>query len=190
MKEKSIKIAERLNEIVDAKEKQKAESIEAMKASMKKDRNSFDEMESSLKSAEELMVGVCNEKTKQIKSFEEGVRKGTPQDVAHAKFVTKVNDCTRDTLQRQRDVIRSAFIKWAENQKNVSNVEKFVTNIGDIPLCEKQGLSEEEYDWMRDPNVYYTNDYLLGVLLGGAGGAIAGVAGVGKCFSYMYTLQI
>ena len=159
---------------------------------MKEDEDSFDEMKRSLQSAKELIEGVYNENEKRIEEFEEGVRKGKPEDMVHAEFNAKVDECTKDTLVRQRNEIQSAVNKWANNHKCDSDVNWFVSDIDDIPLCEKQGLSEEEYNWMRDPNWYVTNDYIsAAVLLGGfAGVAIAGVAGLGKCFSDMYTLPI
>lgn len=186
-------MAGKLKDIVDAKEKQKAASIEKEKDSMNKDRESFNHLELILTLIEKLTLDAHNENKKRIEVFEKGVREGTPEDVAHAGFIEMVDECTRDTLIKQRNQIQSAFKIWAENNNNCDlDVKEFLSNIDGIKLCEKQGLSEEEYNWMRDPNWYVTNDYIsAAVLLGGfAGVAIAGVAGLGKCFSDMYTLPI
>ena len=73
-------------------------------------------------------------------------------------------------------------------------MDEFVSNIDDIQWCEKQGLSEDEYNWKLDPKTYYTNNFLVTLLVGGIiCGVIAGVPGAavaGKCFSDMYTLRI
>lgn len=187
-------MAGKLKDIVDAKEKQKAASIEKEKDSMNKDKESFNHLERILTLTEELTLDAYNENTKRIEVFEKGVREGTPEDVAHAGFIEMVDECTRDTLIKQRNQIQSAFKIWAENNNNYCDldVKEFLSNIDGIKLREKQRLSEEEYNWMRDPNWYVTNDYIsAAVLLGGcAGVAIAGVAGLGKCFSDMYTLPI
>lgn len=191
--EKSIAVAGKLKDIVDAKEKQKAASIDEEKDSMNKDKESFNNLKRILKRTEELTRDAYNENTKRIEDFEKEVREGKPEDVAHAGFIEKVDEYTRDTLIKQRNQIQSAFKIWAENNNNYCDldVNEFLSNIDGIK-CEKQGLSEEEYNWMRDPNWYVTNDYIsAAVLLGGfAGVAIAGVAGLGKCFSDMYTLPI
>lgn len=186
--ENSIKEVRKLKNIVDAKKEQKAASIEAMQALMKKDRGSFDEMIGSLKRAKTLMAGVKRKNTRQIEDFEKGVKKGTAEDVAHSEFILNVEDCTRDTLVTQINEIRSAFKKWSENQKYDSDVDMFVSDVEGIPLWEEKGLSKEEYDWTLDPHAYLTSDYLaiVPLVLGGcAGGAVAGAAGVSKCFSDM-----
>lgn len=160
---------------------------------MNKDKESVNYLERILTLTEKLTLDAYNENTKRIEDFEKEVREGKPEDVAHAGFIEKVDECTRDTLIKQRNQIQSAFKIWAENNNNYCDldVNEFLSNIDGIK-CEKQGLSEEEYNWMRDPNWYVTNDYIsAAVLLGGfAGVAIAGVAGLGKCFSDMYTLPI
>ena len=189
--EELIDITEKLKNIVDAKKEQKAATIEENRASMKKDKDSFNDMERSLEGAKK---GVFNKNTKQIEDFEEGVRKGEPENEVHAKFIAKVNECTRDALVKQIDEIRRAFIKQAENHNYEADVDEFVSNIDDIQWCEKQGLSEDEYNWKLDPKTYYTNNFLVTLLVGGTtGGVIAGVPGAavaGKCFSDMYTLRI
>ena len=183
--EESIKIAGELKGIVDDKEKQKAASIEKERDSMKKDGDSFNELERSLsfESTKKLIEGAYNKNVKQIDDFIGEVKKGKPEDVAHAEFIAKVDNCTRNALVSQRNEIRSAFTKWAKNHNLDLNVNTFVSD--EIPQCETQGLTEEEYNWKWDPNTYYTNNYLsAAVLLGGSFGvAIAGVAGVGEYFS-------
>lgn len=187
---KSIGIAGKLKDIVDAKEDQKKESIEKKQASMKEDEVSFCKMKRSLKSAEKSIKGAYEENTKRIKAFEERVKKGEPEDEVHAWFIAKVDECTRETLVSGRNEIRSAFKEWADNHICDLEVDTFVSD--KIPLCEKQGLTEEEYNWKWDANVYFTNDYISAALLvgGSVGVTIAGAAGVGKRFFDMYPLPI
>ena len=153
---------------------------------MNEDEVSFSKMKSSLKSAEKSIGGAYKENIKRIEEFEERVRKGEPEDEVHAMFIAKVDECTRETLVSGRNEIRSAFKEWADNHICGLDVNTFVSD--KIPLCEKQGLTEEEYNWKWDPNTYYTNNYLSAALLlgGSVGVAVVGAAGVGKRFSDMY----
>lgn len=178
--EKLIEVNEKLQDIVDAKEKQKAASIEKEKDFIGKDKKCFKDLDRILTHTEKLTLAAYNENTKRIEDFEKGVKEGKPEDVVHAEFVLEVNKCTQDTLIKQRNQIQSAFTIWAENHNCDSDVNKFLSNIDGIKLDENQGLSEEEYDWKLDPNVYFTNDYISAAMLVGgcAGVAIAGVAGV------------
>lgn len=157
---------------------------------MQECKNSLEEMNRSFKSADELNEGAFKEDTQNelLKDFGDGVREGKPEDEVHAEFIAKVDEYTGDTMVNQRNQIRSAFTKWAEDHKWDLNMNEFVSD--KIPPWEKQGLSQKEYDWKRDPNAYLTNNYLSAAALAGAvfGGVFVAGAGVGKCFSDMNIL--
>lgn len=190
--DKSTKIAKELKAIVDARKQQKTATIKKKEDSIQKVSDSFEELYRILHSAEELKESAFNESTRELllEDFKKEVKGGRPEDEVHAEFIAKIYKSAQDTIFSQRNEMRSALKKWSENHNWELKMNELVSD--KLPQCEKQrlGISAEEYDWRRDPNTYYTNNYLTSVALAGglASGAILLASGVGKCFSDVKTL--
>ncbi len=160
--------------------------LEKKLASIDKDLAALNEMYQNLRSTEEIDILTEDAEEKLLQEFEEGLMNGKSEKEALKQFFKEVIKNIKDTMATKRQEVRDALEKLTENMKHNCdlNMNKMVSNeYPQFRNFENQELPNDQYKWYRDPNYYYTNNYISGGALGGALLAVAaiGIAGGGKC---------
>ena len=175
--------------MVTTRKEEKIASLKKKLASIDEDCAAFNEMSGNLKSSEEIEdIFSEDAKTKLIQEFEEAVKSGKSERAALEQFLGKVNKNIKDTMASKREDVKTAFENWTGRAKcSIDlNMKKLVSDQdAEYPQArqtENQALPADLYVWYRDPNYYYTNNYILGgaVVLATAACGFAG----GGTFSY------
>ncbi len=125
-------------------------------------------------------------KTKLLQEFEDAVMSGKSESEALEKFLKTVNKNVKDKLASKRTDIETELGKWSGSLKHNYDLNMNTAKVPDeddpqFRQFENQTLPEDQYKWYRDPNYYYTNNYVMGGTFMLATAA-TGLAGGGTCF--------
>lgn len=180
--------------MVTTRKEEKIASLKKKLASIDEDCAAFNEMSENLKSSDEIKdIFSEDAKTRLIQEFEEAVMGGKSERAALEQFVEKVDNNIKDTIASKREDVKTAFENWEQNVK--SNFDLKINKLGSdqdaecpqFRQFENESLLEDQYLWYRDPNYYYTNNYICGgafVLVNAA----AGLAASGTCSYHLYLI--
>ena len=108
--------------------------------------------------------------------------KGTSEEEGVKHFLDEINREIKKNLTRKRHITGTALQEWKKNMQfhKLRSLSKHPSQAP--PQLTSQGLPEDQYQWYRDFNYYYTNNYICAALVGVAAVAtpvfLAG-AGVG-----------
>lgn len=179
---KSVEISEKFKDIVTTRKEAKIASLEKKLAFVEEDRATFNEMSANLRSTEEIEdIFSEDAKAKLLQEFEDAVMSGKSEREAFEKFLIKVNKNVKDNMANKRTGVKTALGKWAGSLTHKYDLNMNTAKVPDehdpqFRQFENQALPEDQYKWYRDPNYYYTNNYVMGgaVVLAGAATGLAG----------------
>lgn len=117
-----------------------------------------------------------------LKEVEDELLKGTSEEEAVKHFLDEINREIQKNLTQKRHITGTALQEWKKNMQ-FHKLQSLSTPPSQAPpQLTSQGLPEDQYQWYRDFNYYYTNNYICAALVGVAAVAtpvfLAG-AGVG-----------
>ena len=101
-----------------------------------------------------------------LKEVEDELLKGTSEEEAVKHFLDEINREIQKNLTQKRHITGTALQEWKKNMQ-FHKLQSLSTPPSKAPpQLTSRGLPEDQYQWYRDFNYYYTNNYICAALVG------------------------
>lgn len=167
----SLKSNEVCTELKKAVETRKTEKLDCLKReldSIEKDSTSLTTLFDNITGKDEKDLEIFSDDAVQplLKKVEDDMLKGTPEKEAVNHFLKEINGKIQATLANERGEIGKAFEEWKQDIEFPKFQSLNMTVSDASPQLPNQTLPEDQYNCYRDPNYYYTNNFICAAVVG------------------------
>ena len=136
--------------------------------SIEKDRTSFTKLFDNITDKDEKDLELFSDDAVKplLKKVEDDMLKGTPEEEAVNHFLKEINGKIQGTLANERGKIGKAFEEWKQDIEFPKFQSLNMTVSDASPQFPNQTLPEDQYSCYRDPNYYYTNNFICATVVG------------------------